>query len=357
MFKVYPILIVLLALSSPLLSQQTELENIRKKLENKRGTDSKESSLELLNVSYDPTREFYEAYNTIFTAWWKERTEQDLTVVQSHGGSGKQARAIITGLKADVATLAIALDIDTIQKLTGLVGENWQQRLPNNSCPYFSTVVFLVRKGNPKNIRNWDDLAREGVKVITPNPKTSGAARWIYLAAWAWAQKTFNNDSDKIKEYMVKLYANVPVLDNGARASTTTFVQRNMGDVLINWENEAHLIVNKLGRNEYEIVYPSLSILAEPPVTWLNGNIKENGTQDAAEFYLEYLYSVEAQELAAQYYYRPYDSAVAKANENRFPRLELVSIKDLGGWEKAQEMHFKDNSLFDEIFLAGRKQE
>lgn len=331
------------------------LLDLRKELEQKSGTESTDRKIELLNVSYDPTREFYDAYNKEFVKWWKEKTGQDVFVVQSHGGSGKQARAVISGLEADVVSLALAYDIDAIQKFNKVIGENWQGRLPNNSSPYFSTIVFLVRKGNPKGIKNWDDLAKEGITVVTPNPKTSGGARWTYLAAWAFAMEAFGQDKEKAKEFMVKLYGNVPVLDAGARASTTTFIQRKTGDVLLTWENEAYLTMDKTDAGEYEIVYPSLSIRAEPPVTWVEVFNKEKGTSDAAQFYLKYLYSVEGQKLAAKYHYRPFDEKVAKEFSDKFPNLQMVSISDFGGWEKVQKEDFSDGGVFDEIFLKGRR--
>lgn len=339
----------------PLSCQQNDLINLRKELDAKQGTSSKKSSLEILNVSYDPTREFYDNYNSLFSKWWQERTGQGVSVVQSHGGSGTQARAVISGLEADVVSLALALDINAIQKIKGLVGENWQKRLPNNSSPYYSTIVFLVRKGNPKKIKNWQDLIRKDVSVVTADPKTSGGARWTYMAAWAWALKAFNHDLSKVKEYLVKLYANAPVLDAGARAATTTFVQRKMGDVLLNWENEAYLTMEKMDGDHYEIVYPDVSIKAEPPVTWLNTFIKEKETEDVAKFYLKYLYSAPAQELIAKHYFRPYDQEIQKKYRDKFPEIRLVAIDEFGGWDKVQNEHFKDGALFDQIFQEGRK--
>lgn len=331
------------------------MEAIRKTLDDKHNTSSNKHSLEILNVSYDPTREFYDEYNPLFIKWWKERTGQELTVIQSHGGSGKQARSVISGLEADVVSLALAYDIDSIQKLTGLIGKDWQKRLPYNDAPYYSTIVFLVRKGNPKGIKDWSDLAKEGVSVITPNPKTSGGARWSYLAAWAWALKQSNGNEDKAKDFLKRLYANTPVLDTGARGATTTFIQRMMGDVLITWENEAYLTMHKTGEGEYEIVYPSLSIKAQPPVTWVEKYVQEKGTEDAAKFYLAYLYSIPAQELIAKHFFRPVDSDVAKKYSSQFPEIKMVSIDDFGGWNKIQEVHFEDNGIFDQIYLSGRK--
>lgn len=306
--------------------------------------------LELLNVSYDPTREFYEEYNPLFIKHWKEKTGQELTIKQSHGGAGKQARAVIDGLGADVVTLALAYDIDAIAEKTGKLPANWQSRLANNSSPYTSTIVFLVRKGNPKNIKDWDDLVKKDVGVITPNPKTSGGARWNYLAAWAFAEKKFGGDEARVKEFVRTLFRNVPILDTGARGSTTTFVQRGIGDVLLAWENEAFLAINELGKDAFEIVVPSLSILAEPPVTVIDKNAEKKGTLEAARAYLEFLYTKEAQELAAKHYYRPSDKEVGAAFSKQFPAVNLVGIDDFGGWQKAQKVHFEDGGTFDEIY-------
>lgn len=338
-----------------LFSQEASLASVRDELKNKHETGSKKPSLEIINVSYDPTREFYTAYNELFSPWWKERTGQDISIVQSHGGSGSQARAVISGLEADVVSLALAYDIDAIQKLSGVVGDHWQQRLPNNSSPYYSTIVFLVRKGNPKNIKNWNDLIKDHISIVTPNPKTSGGARWIYMAALAFAKETYGNDTSKIHEFMVKLYANAPVLDAGARSSTTTFVQRGMGDVLLSWENEAYLTIEKLKDEQFEIIYPALSIKAEPPVTWLNTFIKEKETEDVAKYYLKYLYSIPAQELIAKFHFRPIDREVSQKYKSKFPDVKLTSIEDFGGWSRVQEEHFKDGARFDEIFQSGRK--
>lgn len=318
-------------------------------LESKKGTLSPKKELEILNVSYDPTREFYEAYNVLFTKWWKEKTGQDLSVVQSHGGSGKQARAVISGLRADVVTLALSLDIDAIQKATKEIGENWQNRLPNHSAPYYSTLVFLVRKGNPKKILDWSDLVRKGVTVVAPDPKTSGGGKWIYMAALAYAQE------HHLDHFLIDLYKNIPVLDTGARTATTTFIQRNLGDVLITWENEAFLTQEKVHHEEFEIVYPSMSLRAEPPVTWVSAVVDEKGTRDAAEFYLKYLYSKPAQELIAKYHFRPLDEEVAKKYEKKFPKIKLATIEDFGGWEKVQEIHFKNKGVFDHIYLEAEK--
>ena len=305
----------------------------------------------LLNVSYDPTRELYQEYNAAFAKYWKDKTGQDVTVQQSHGGSGSQARTVIDGNEADVVTLALAYDIDSINKNKEILSKEWQKRLPNNSTPYTSTIVFLVRKGNPKNIKDWDDLAKPGIQVITPNPKTSGGARWNYLAAWGYSLKKNGNDPEKAKEFVKAIYENVPVLDSGARGSTTTFVERGLGDVLIAWENEAFLSINELGKDKFEIVVPSLSILAEPPVAVVDSVVDKKGTRKVAEAYLEYLYSPEGQEIAAKNYYRPRDEAVAKKYEAQFPKIELFTIDDVfGGWNKAQTEHFNDGGVFDQIY-------
>ena len=305
----------------------------------------------LLNVSYDPTRELYKAYNEAFAAHWKQETGEDLTIEASHGGSGKQARAVIDGLEADVVTLALAYDIDQIAAKAGLLDANWQARLPNHSSPYTSTIVFLVRKGNPKGIKDWGDLVKEGVQVITPNPKTSGGARWNYLAAWGYELKQTGGDAAKAQEFVAKLYHNVPVLDTGARGSTTTFVQRGIGDVLIAWENEAFLAIKELGPDQVEIVVPSISILAEPPVAVVDKIVDKHGTRKVAEAYLKYLYSPEGQEIAAKNYYRPTDPAVAAKYADAFPKLPLFTIDEVfGGWKKAQTEHFADGGIFDQIY-------
>jgi sulfate/thiosulfate-binding protein len=305
----------------------------------------------LLNVSYDPTRELYEEINPLFIQQWKEKTGDTLTIKQSHGGAGKQARAVIDGLQADVVTLALAYDIDEISKLTDKFPANWQSRLPHNSSPYTSTIVFLVRKGNPKNIRDWDDLVKEGIGVITPNPKTSGGARWNYLAAWAYAREKFGGDEKQVKDFMKKLFLNVPILDTGARGSTVTFVQREIGDVLLAWENEAFLAINELGPDQFEIVVPSLSILAEPPVTVVDANAKKNGNLEVAQAYLEFLYTPEAQLIIGKNYYRPRDPAAAAKFADQFPDVRLVTIdEDFEGWWKEQSRHFSDGGTFDEIY-------
>jgi sulfate/thiosulfate transport system substrate-binding protein len=306
----------------------------------------------LLNVSYDPTRELYKAVNEAFAKEWKAKTGEIVKIEQSHGGSGKQARAVIDGLQADVVTLALQGDIDQIAK-SGRIKADWQKRLGNNSSPYTSTIVFLVRKGNPKSIKDWDDLTRDSVEVITPNPKTSGGARWNYLAAWAYADQKFGHDEEKDKDFIKKLYANVPVLDTGARGSTTTFAQRGIGDVLLAWENEAFLALDELGADKFDIVVPSLSIKAEPPVAVVDQVVDAKGTRKVAEAYLNFLYTPEAQKLIAHNYYRPSDPKSADPKDlARFPDVKLVSIDDplFGGWAKAQPTHFADGGIFDQIY-------
>jgi len=335
-------------------AQPDSLRSLREELENKKGTDSKKPTLEILNVSYDPTREFYEKYDDLFAKWWKDKTNQEVAIIQSHGGSGAQARAVISGLDADVVTLALSSDIDAIEQFSGLVGEHWQNRLPNKSVPYFSTIIFVVRKGNPKQIFGWKDLARNGVQVILPNPKISGGARWSYLAAWGWAEEAFHKDRKKIMEYLQRVYANVPALDAGARASTTTFVQREMGDVLVTWENEAQLLLEKTGSESFEMVYPSISIRTEPPVAWLEKITQQKGTEDVSEFYLKYLYSIAAQELIARFAFRPYEEGIAKKFEKRFPKIKMFSVENFGGWKAIEKEHFKDGGIFDEIFLPSK---
>jgi sulfate/thiosulfate-binding protein len=308
--------------------------------------------VELLNVSYDPTREFYADVNQAFAAQWKQQTGETLNIRGSHGGSGKQARAVIDGLEADVVTLALAADIDAIASNGKLLPANWQSRLPHNSAPYTSTIVFLVRKGNPKGIHDWSDLAKPGVAVITPNPKTSGGARWNYLAAWAWASKEYR-DGGKVLDYLTRLFKNVPVLDTGARGATTTFVERDIGDVLIAWENEALLTLNEPDtRGKFEVVVPSLSIRAEPPVAWVDKNVAKHGTRKQAEAYLRFLYSPEGQRLAAKHFYRPAEpEKVDAATLARFPKLTQVTIDQaFGGWKKAQAEHFADGGFFDRIY-------
>jgi sulfate/thiosulfate-binding protein len=305
----------------------------------------------LLNVSYDPTRELYQQFNQEFVKYWKEKTGETVTVQQSHGGAGKQARAVIDGLDADVLTLAISYDIDKIAANAKLLPKDWQKRLPNNSVPYTSTMVFLVRKGNPKGIKNWDDLVKEGVSVITPNPKTSGGARYNYLAAWAFAEKTYGS-KEAAKDFIRKLYKNVPVLDSGARGSTTTFLQRGIGDVLLTWENEAYLALKELGKGEVEIVVPPFSILAETPVAVVDTVVDKHGTRDLAEAYLNYLYSPAGQKLAAKNFYRPTDTKVVDAADlASFPQLERVTVDQaFGGWDNVQKDHFDDKAIFDQIY-------
>jgi sulfate transport system substrate-binding protein len=304
----------------------------------------------LLNVSYDPTRELYVAYNLEFAKYWQATHHEKVTIRQSHGGSGKQARSVIDGLQADVVTLALAYDIDAIAANGKLLPANWQMRLPQNSTPYTSTIVLLVRKGNPKGIRDWGDLARPGIAVITPNPKTSGGARWNYLAAWAWALKQPGGSNATAMDFMRKLYHNVPVLDSGARGATTTFVQRGIGDALIAWENEAHLALQQLGPGKFEVVVPSVSILAEPPVAVVDKTVLRRGTRAVAQAYLEHLYSKEGQEIVAKNHYRPRDAEVAARYAAEFPKLELVTIDFFGGWAKAQATHFADGGSFDKIY-------
>lgn len=303
----------------------------------------------LLNASYDPTRELYQEFNKAFVDHWKAQSGDSLEIQQSHGGSGKQARAVIDGLEADVVTLALAGDIDAIAK-AGLISQDWQKRLPDNSSPYTSTIVFLVRKGNPKGIKDWNDLAREGVSVITPNPKTSGGARWNYLAAWGYALRQPGGSEDSARELVTKIFKNVEVLDSGARGSTTTFVQRGIGDVLIAWENEAHLALKEFGTDNFEIVNPSVSILAEPPVAVVDQVVDKHGTRKIAEAYLKYLYSKQGQEIAARNFYRPRDPEIAKRYESQFSKIQLFTIDEVfGGWGKAQRIHFDDGGVFDQI--------
>jgi sulfate/thiosulfate-binding protein len=308
----------------------------------------------LLNASYDPTRELYEDVNAAFIKSWKAKTGQDVTINQSHGGSGKQARAAIDGLQADVVTLALAFDVDALVQ-PGLIPAGWQARLPNNSAPYTSTIVFLVRAGNPKAIKDWDDLTKDGVAVITPNPKTSGGARWNYLAAWAYALKRSGGDEARAKDFVARLFKNVPVLDSGARGSTTTFVERGLGDVLLAWENEALLATNKLGKDKFEIVVPSLSILAEPPVAVVDKVVDKRKTRAVAQAYLDFLYTEEGQKIAVKHYYRPRLEPVLAASKSVFPDVSLVTIDDVfGGWTKAQKTHFADGGVFDQIYERGK---
>ncbi|HET9865401.1 MAG TPA: sulfate ABC transporter substrate-binding protein [Steroidobacteraceae bacterium] len=307
------------------------------------------AEVSLLNVSYDPTRELYVDFNKAFAAYWKKKTGDTVIIKQSHGGSGRQARSVIDGLAADVVTLALAADVDAIAANGKLLPVNWEERLPDQSAPYTSTIVFLVRKGNPKQIRDWGDLVRDGITVVTPNPKTSGGARWNYLAAWAWAKQQPGGSDATAREFVRKLFRHVPVLDTGARGSTTTFAQRGIGDVAISWENEAWLATRELGPDKFEIVVPSISILAEPSVAVVDKVVLRRGTRTVAEEYLRYLYSPEGQEIAARNYYRPRNPEVAARHQELFPKLELVTIKDFGGWARAQKEHFGDGGIFDQI--------
>jgi len=314
------------------------------------GLGSAVAQTTLLNVSYDPTRELYKDFNAAFNKHWQAKTGQTVNVRQSHGGSGKQARSVADGLEADVVTLALGSDLEALAERK-LIPADWQTRFPHNSAPYTSTIVFLVRKGNPKAIKDWGDLAKPGIAVITPNPKTSGGARWNYLAAWAWALKQPGGNEQKARELVAAIYKNVPVLDSGARGSTTTFVERGLGDVLIAWENEAQLAVNELGKDKFEIVAPSLSILAEPPVAVVDKVVEKRGTRLTAQAYLDYLYSEEGQNIAARHYYRPRDAKVAAKYAAQFPKIKLVTIDDtFGGWGKAQKLHFADGGCFDQIY-------
>lgn len=306
--------------------------------------------INLLNVSYDPTRELYVEYNAAFSKYWKEKTGDTVKVEQSHGGSGSQSRAIIDGLQADVATLALAADVDALAKKGKLLPDDWANRLPDNSAPYTSTVVFLVKKGNPKKIKDWDDLVKPGIEVITANPKTSGGARWNYLAAWGYAKKKLGSDQ-AAQDFVAKLYRNVPVLDSGARGSTTTFAQRGVGDVLLAWENEAHLALKEFGESKFDIIVPSISVLAEPSVAVVDKNAEAKGNTAVAKAYLEYLYSKEGQTIAAKNYYRPRNAEVAAAYAKSFPKLSFVTIADFGGWGKAQPEHFGDGGIFDKIYV------
>ena len=313
-------------------------------------------AINLLNVSYDPTRELYRDYNALFAKWWPSQSGgQQVSVKLSNGGSSKQSRAVIDGIPADVVTLALAYDIDAIAQKSKLLAGNWQSRLPNNSSPYTSTIIFLVRKGNPKGIKDWNDLVRDGVAVVTPNPKTSGSARWNYLGAWGFELRRSKGDEAKAREFVRRLYKNVPVLDSGARGATTTFVERGIGDVLINWENEILLGAKELGKDKFEIVVPPSSILTEPVVAWVDKNVKRHGTEAAAKAYLDHLYSEEAQEIIAKNYYRPRSDAAAKKFAEQFPKVELFTLAEVGGdWDKVQKTHFADGGIFDQIQRANR---
>jgi sulfate transport system substrate-binding protein len=310
----------------------------------------------ILNVSYDPTREFYQEFNAMFAKQWKEASGQDINIRMSHGGSGKQARSVIDGLAADVVTLALAYDIDEIASRAKLLPQDWQKRLPHNSAPYTSTIVFLVRTGNPKNIKDWGDLVRDGVAVITPNPKTSGGARWNFLAAWGYALQVANNDEKSAEDFINSLFRNVPILDTGARGSTITFAQRGLGDVLITWENEAFLAMNEFGKDAFEMVVPSVSILAEPPVALIDATVDKRGTRAVSEAYLQRLYSPQGQALAAKHYFRPsLPQSVPEADLARFPKIELFTIESrFGGWQAAQQRFFADGGVFDRIYAPGR---
>jgi sulfate transport system substrate-binding protein len=318
------------------------------------GNGAVQADTALLNVSYDPTRELYQEYNTAFAQYWQDKTGEKISINQSHGGSGKQARSVIDGLEADVVTLALAYDVDALA-VKKLIPDDWQKRLPQNASPYTSTIVFLVRKGNPKAIKDWNDLIRPDIGIITPNPKTSGGARWNYLAAWAYALKQPGGNDEKAKDFVGKLFKNVKVLDSGARGSTTTFTERGIGDVLLAWENEAFLAVKELGPEKFDIIMPSLSILAEPPVSVVDKVVDKRGTRRVAEAYLEYLYSPEGQEIAAKNYYRPREEGIAAKYAYQFAQVDLITIDEVfGGWNKAQETHFADGGTFDQIYGTGR---
>lgn len=317
----------------------------------KEDSSNEKPDVKLLNVSYDPTRELYTEYNEAFIKEWKEKENQNVTIEQSYGGSAKQARSVIDGLNADVVTLGLAYDINAINSQKQLVDPNWQSQLPNNSTPYTSTIIFLVRKGNPKGIKDWNDLIKPGIEVITANPKTSSGARWNYVAAWGYALSQNDNDGDKARAFVKKIYENVPILDSGSRGATTTFVERGIGDVLIAWENEAHLALKESGEDKFDIVYPSISILAEPPVALVKANTEKNDTTKVAQEYLKYLYSDEAQEIVAKNFYRPRNKAIAEKYKDNFPKIKLFTIEEkFGGWDKAQKEHFNDGGIFDQIY-------
>ncbi len=312
------------------------------------------AEVNLLNVSYDPTRELYKDYNTVFAKYWKAKTGDDVSISQSHGGSGKQARSVLEGLEADVVTLALAYDVDQLYQKRKLIPENWQSLLPNNSSPYTSTIVLLVRKGNPLHIKDWDDIVKPGVSIVTPNPKTSGGARWNYLAAWSYALKHNNNDEAAAQAFVARLYKNAAVLDTGARGSTTTFIEREIGDVLIAWENEAYLALKEFGPDKFEIITPSISILAEPPIAVVEDVARKHGTTEVATEYLKYLYGKEAQDIIGKNFYRPTDTEIAAKYAKNFKPLELVKIDAFGGWNAAQKKHFADDGVFDQIYGAGK---
>jgi sulfate/thiosulfate transport system substrate-binding protein len=314
-----------------------------------------QKNVTLLNVSYDPTRELYQDFNAAFAKYWQEKTNEVVTINQSHGGAAKQARAVIDGLEADVVTLALAYDIDEIHQKAKLIPADWQKRLGDNSAPYTSTIVLLVRKGNPKGIKDWDDLVKPGISVITPNPKTSGGARWNYLAAWGYALRQPGGDEAKAQDFVARLYKNVPVLDSGARGSTTTFVERGIGDVFISWENEALLAIKELGPDKFEIIVPSVSILAEPPVTIIDKVVDKHGTRVVAQAYLEFLYTAEGQKIVGKHYYRPRLASVAAEYASQFPQVNVFTIDEVfGGWQKAQKTHFADGGTFDQIYQPGK---
>lgn len=330
---------------------EEELKTFQDQLDKKTVIENPEKSLQLLNVSYDPTREFYEEVNENFTKWWKEKTGQTVTIVQSHGGSAKQARAISQGLPADVATLSYPFDIDELARQTHYIPSDWANRLPNHSIPFTSTILFLVRENNPKNIKDWDDLIKENISLIIPNPKTSGVARWIYLAAWGYALKKYNNDENSAKFFMKKLFKNVPILDTGARGATSTFMQQGIGDVLVTWENEAHLAMQHLGDKKVDIVIPPISILSETPVVWIDNTTTKKGTKEQALAYLSYLYTKEVQNIAAKHFLRPIDKEVLIKHQKQFPSMELFTIDDFGGSDAIQKKHFTDGALFDQIYI------
>jgi len=344
----FPVSVFLLAAAS-----WANLEELREDISKKSRTENAEKPLTLLNASFDPTRGLYTEINQKFIAWWKSKTGQSIEILQSHGGSGKQARAVALGLQADVVTLALAPDIDAIHFLSSnTLSKDWSQRLPNHSTPFTSTIVFLVRKGNPKNIKEWDDLVKDGVSVITPNPKTSGGARWNYLAAWGYALKKFNGNKEEAKNFLRRLFKNVPILDTGARGSTITFAQRGIGDLLVTWENEAYLVLDEFGRDKFEIIAPSVSVKAELPVTWIDAVVARKGSGDAAKHYLAFLYMPEAQKIAAQHYLRPIDDKILQEYAQQFPTIPLFEVdRDLGGWELMQKEHFSEGGLFDQIYL------
>ncbi|EKN70868.1 putative sulfate ABC transporter sulfate-binding protein [Neobacillus bataviensis LMG 21833] len=349
--KFTPFLIIMALILAGCGTEASSNQETKKTSAAKEETAKKKEPIQLLNVSYDPTRELYEEFNKEFANDWEQKTGQQVTIQQSHGGSGKQGRAVIDGLEADVVTLALAYDIDEIADKGALLSKDWQKKLGDNSTPYTSTIVFLVRKGNPKGIKDWDDLTKKGVSIITPNPKTSGGARWNYLAAWAYAEKKYNGDEGKIKNFVGQLYKNVEVLDSGARGATTTFVERGIGDVLLAWENEAFLTLNELGKDKFEIVVPSISILAEPPVAVVDKVVDKKGTREVAEAYLNYLYTDKGQEIVAKNYYRPRNQEILAKYADIFPKINLVTIDDdFGGWKKAQEKHFNDGGTFDQIY-------